>query len=347
MTARGITAADITGIVGIVPTPSRQGSDSAQAVDTVNLDETVRMVDLIVDSGVDVLLTNGTFGEVATLTYDELLAFNDAVISTVAHRIPVFCGASTLNTRDTISRGKKLMSLGADGLFAGRPMWLPLDDEQVVAYYSALVEAMPDAAFVVYDNTGVFKGKISSEAYGQLAKLPQIVAAKHLGVLPGNDAYKNDLEAVHGSFPLLPTADNWLTSLNAFPGEVPAAWSGDVACGPEPVLVLRDAIAAGAWDDAQVAHDGIVWATDPLFPDGDITKFMPYSIQIDRAEFESAGYITPGPARHPYGTAPSAYLEGGREVGRRWAELRARYAKEPKHVGAGYATSVVDFSDSV
>lgn len=347
MTARGITAADITGIVGIVPTPSKPGADRADAIDTVDLEETARMVELIVASGVDVLLTNGTFGEVATLTYEELLAFNDTVIRTVANRIPVFCGASTLNTRDTIARSLALMGLGADGLFVGRPMWLPLDDEQLVSYYAAVCDAVPAAAVVVYDNSGVFKGKISSAAYAALAEIPQIVASKHLGVLSGSDAYANDLAAVKGRFPLLPTADNWLTSLNAFPGEVPAAWSGDVACGPEPVLALRDAIAAGAWDDAQVAHDGIVWATDPLFPDGDITKFMPYSIQIDRAEFESAGYITPGPARHPYGTAPSAYLEGGREVGRRWAELRARYAKEPKHVGAGYATSVVDFSDSV
>ncbi len=334
MTGRRVSSSDIVGLVGIVPTPSKPGADRADAIDTVDLEETARMVELIVASGVDVLLTNGTFGEVATLTYEELLAFNDTVIRTVANRIPVFCGASTLNTRDTIARSLALMGLGADGLFLGRPMWLPLDDEQLVSYYAAVCDAVPAAAVVVYDNPGVFKGKISSAAYAALAEIPQIVASKHLGVLSGSDAYANDLAAVKGRFPLLPTADNWLPSLEAFPGEVPAAWSGDVACGPEPVMALRRAIVEGLWDDARTVHEDIAWAMEPLFPGGDISKFMPYSIQIDRAEFEAAGYIVPGPSRHPYGTAPAAYLEGGAEVGRRWAGIRQKYVAtlaEPDH----------------
>lgn len=331
MTAPRISASDITGIVGIVPTPSKPGADRADAVDTVNLDETVRMIDLVVEAGIDVLLTTGTFGEVATLTHDEWLAFNDVVIRTVAGRIPVFCGASTLNTRDTIARGRELMSLGADGLFAGRPMWLPLDDEQLVSFYSALADAIPEAALIVYDNAGVFKGKISSVAYAGLAEIPQIVASKHIGVTPGNDSYVKDHAAVRGRFPLLPTADNWVRSLREFPDGVPAAWSGDIACGPEPLTALRDAIVAGLDDDIEAISRDVVWATEPLFPDGDITKFMPYSIQIDRAEFEAAGYIVPGPARHPYGTAPASYVECGAEVGRRWKIIRAKYvaAKEP------------------
>ncbi|NWL10408.1 aldolase [Paenarthrobacter nitroguajacolicus] len=334
MSTPTVTSADITGIVGILPTPSKPGSDSPFATDTVDLDETIRMVERIVDSGVDVLLTNGTFGEVATLTYDELLTFNDAVLSAVDHRIPVFCGASTPNTRDTITRGRALMDLGAAGLFVGRPMWLPLDDKQLVSYHAAIAEAIPHAALVIYDNTGVFKGKISSEAYGGLAGIKQIVASKHLGALPGNDAYANDLAAVKGQFALLPTADNWLPTLEAFPGQVPAAWSGDVACGPEPVIALRNAIGASDWQTAKAVHDDIVWASETLFPNGDITKFMPYSIQIDRAEFEAAGYITPGPARHPYSTAPQEYLDGGAEVGRRWASLSSKYALTPSQGSA-------------
>ena len=322
---RQVSAQDISGIVGILPTPSKPGADRPDAVDTVDLDETARMVRRIVDAGVDVLLTNGTFGEAATLTHDELLAFNTAVIETVAGRVPVFSGATASNTRDTIMRGKELLQLGASGVFVGRPIWLPLDDFQLVDYYRALAEALPDAGIVVYDNTGVFKGKISPTAYAGLATIPQIVAAKHLGVMPGSDDYEHDLQAVNGSFPLLPMADTWLPTVSAFPGQVPAAWSGDVASGPEPVLALRDAIVAADVETAEGIHADLAWATAPLFPEGDIRKFMPYSIQIDRAEFAAAGYIVPGPARHPYNSAPPAYLEGGAEVGRRWALLCKRY----------------------
>jgi 4-(2-carboxyphenyl)-2-oxobut-3-enoate aldolase len=47
----------------------------------------------VVDAGIDVLLTNGTFGEGASVTLDELEAFAEVVVQTVAGRIPVFVGA--------------------------------------------------------------------------------------------------------------------------------------------------------------------------------------------------------------------------------------------------------------
>lgn len=67
-----------------MPTPSLPGADRPDAVDTVDLEETVRMTEAVVASGIDILMTNGTFGEMSTLTHDEVIAFNDAVIGTVA-----------------------------------------------------------------------------------------------------------------------------------------------------------------------------------------------------------------------------------------------------------------------
>ena len=171
-------ADDIRGLVGILPTPSLPGADQWDAADTVDLDETARMTEALVAAGVDVLMTNGTFGEAATLTLDELLAFNRVVVDTVAGRVPVFAGATTLNTRDTIDRGRRLAALGADGLFLGRPMWLALDDVQIVEYHRSIAEALPQLSQVVYDNPSAFKGKISSDVYARLATIPQVVAAK-------------------------------------------------------------------------------------------------------------------------------------------------------------------------
>ncbi|OLT33718.1 aldolase [Rhodococcus sp. CUA-806] len=322
MTTPALSASDITGVVGILPTPSLPGADHPEARDTVNLDETVRMTEAIVASGVDIIMTNGTFGEMSTLTRDEVLAFNDAVIGTVGGRIPVFSGATTLNTRDTISLAKEMRALGADGVFVGRPMWLPLDDRQIVDFYSAIAQTIPDAPIVAYDNPGVFKGKLSSSVYEGLARIPQIVAAKQTGG-PQFDA---DLAAVGSAIRLLPPADFWAGLAQRHPDSVTACWSGDVASGPAPLLALRDAIVAQDWDRTKELGAELDWACETLFPGGEISAFMQYSIQIDRAEFESAGYITPGPARAPYDTCPEPYLEGGAEVGRRWAQLQQKYA---------------------
>ena len=319
------TAADIQGVVAILPTPALPGADRWDATDTVDLAETERMTQALVESGVDIIMTNGTFGEGASLTLPEVLTFNDTVISTVRGRIPVFSGATTLNTRDTIDRGRQLTALGADGLFLGRPMWVALDERQIVEYHRSIAEALPGQSQVVYDNPSAFKGKISSQAYTELATIPQIVAAKHMGFSQMGERFVSDIAAVDGRIRLLALADDWLVTARRFPDEALACWSGDAACGPAPLLRLRDTIMGRNWDAAQVIHDEIAHAVSPLFPHGDFQVFSGYNIQIDRAEFEAAGWIRPGPTRQPYTSCPEEYLEGGRETGRRWAALHRRY----------------------
>lgn len=318
-------ADDIVGVAAILPTPATADADHWNSRDTVDLAETARLTEALVSAGVDLILTNGTFGECATLTLEELLAFNDAVVQTVSGRVPVFSGATTLNTRDTIDRGRQLQALGADGLFVGRPMWVALDDAQIVQFHAAIAEALPEMSQVAYDNPSAFKGKISPSVYGRLAGIPQIVAAKHMGLGLMGERFLHDLDAVAGRIRLLPVANDWATTAERLPDDITACWSGDVSCGPAPVLALRDAILSRDWARASAIQDEIGSALSPLFPEGSFEEFSKYNIQIDRAEFEAAAFFRPGPSRPPYTSCPDAYLEGGREAGRRWARLQTKY----------------------
>nr|WP_274636442.1 dihydrodipicolinate synthase family protein [Microbacterium bovistercoris] len=315
----------IDGIVGIVPTPSTPGSDDWRASDTIAVAESASMAARIVDAGVDVLLTNGTFGEASTLTERELYTFNATVVEAIAGRVPLFAGCTTLNTRDTITRARELVRLGVDGLFLGRPMWLPLDEAQIVTYYRSIAEALGDVPIVVYDNELAFKGAIPARAYEQLAEIPQIVGSKHTGIVSDRMAYTEAMAAIGGRFPLLPMLTQWVRTTEAFPGRVPAAWCGDVAAGPEPAIALRDALASGNADRIAEVDADIRWASETKFPEDGFEAFMQYSIQINREEFREAGFITPGPSRPPYIGAPVNYLEGGAEDGRRWRSLREKY----------------------
>ncbi|HWH25370.1 MAG TPA: dihydrodipicolinate synthase family protein [Pseudolysinimonas sp.] len=320
-----LTVDDIHGVVAILPTPSLPGADHWAATDTVDLVATEALTDSLVSAGVDVILTNGTFGEGAGLTEDEWATFNETVVAVVGNRVPVFTGVTTLNTRDTIARARRAQSLGADGLFLGRPMWVALDDEQIVTFHRSIAEALPDMSQIAYDNPSAFKGKISTEVYRQLATIPQIVAAKHMGLTLMGDRFIADLEAVAGRIRLLPIAEDWPASAQRFPDAVTACWSGDVSCGPAPALALRNAVLSQDWETAERIASEISDALSTLFPDGSFEEFSKYNIQIDRAEFEAAGYFPGGPTRPPYTTAPEAYLEGGRQAGRRWAALHEKY----------------------
>ncbi len=337
----GMTSSDISGVFGIVPTPALPGAERWDAVETVNLEESSRMTRAIIDGGVDALLTNGTFGECASLTFSELEAFVDAVVREASGRIPVFAGATTLNTRDTIARGRALLEIGADGLFVGRPMWLPLDGSQIVRFYRDIAEALPGTPLIVYDNPGAFKGKISPTTYAELSQIPEIVAAKHVGLLSGG-SFIADLRAVEGRIRLLPLESDWYYLARLFPSEVTACWSGNVACGPAPVVRLRDAVNKRDWRTAERISDDLNWALEQLFPDGSFEAFLRYSIQIDNAQFAGAGFIRPGPTRPPYTSAPDGYLDAARVCGQRWTELQERYSfKGPSGVVDSFEQSEI------
>lgn len=329
-----LTPEDITGVVGIIPTPSTATADRWDEGNTVDLGATVDLVDAVVHDGVDVLMTNGTFGECASLTWAETQDFVTAVVETVAGRVPVFAGATTLNTRDTVARARRLHELGADGVFVGRPMWLPLDDQGIVQFYSTICEALPHVPLVLYDNPGAFKGKISPSVYRVLSRLPQIVASKHMGLELGGGAFIDDLRAVEGRLRLLPLETDWYYCARLFPEQIKACWSGNVACGPSPAVRLRDLIKAQQWDECSKLSDEINEALQPLYPGGNFAEFLKYSIQLDNAQFQAAGYVRTGPTRPPYTEVPQQYCEGASEAGRRWAVLHQRYQTHEKQPSA-------------
>lgn len=317
-----ITPQDINGILGILPTPATADADQWTSTKTVNLEETAKLVTAVVKASIENLATTGTFGEGMSLLQDEVFDFVDCVLQTSQHKVPLFVGVNTLNTRETVERCRKILGkFPVDGFLLGRPMWLPMDDQAIVDYYKALAAALPGVALIPYDNPIAFKGKISPAVYRELAKIPEVVAAKHTG---GPNLVK-DLEAVGNDVTLLPIDLEWCTSAEQHPDQLRAAWSGNVACCPEPIAALSRAIKQRDWTRAKQLSERLGWATAPQFPDGDLVKFMAYSIQIGRGRFLGAGLINPGPARPPYVHVPQALLDGGLEAGRRMKQVQEEY----------------------
>jgi 4-(2-carboxyphenyl)-2-oxobut-3-enoate aldolase len=313
----------LTGVLAIMPTPATGDASDPKATDTVDHEEARRAASALVADGVDAIMINGTFGEAATLTWDELHAFTRTVVDEVAHRVPVFGGATTLNTRDTIARARALGELGVDGLLLGRPMWSPCDDETIVDFYRHVAAGTPELGIVVYDNPVSFRGKISTAVYAQLARIPQVIAAKYPALGP---AFAADLDAMGDGMRLLPLAREWYEAARRAPGRVPACWSGSASCGPAPDLAMRDALRAGRLDDAERIADALGIASETFFPEGSFELFSRYNVPLEKIRIDEAGYIKAGPCRPPYIHCPEEYAEGARESGRRLAKLHRELA---------------------
>ena len=57
-----LTAADITGAWAIIPTPAKDDASDWRAEDTVDLQETARVVEELIRAGIDGILSLGTLG---------------------------------------------------------------------------------------------------------------------------------------------------------------------------------------------------------------------------------------------------------------------------------------------
>ena len=302
----------------MLPTPATADADHWSCEQSIDLDETARMADMVVSRGIQILMTAGSFGEGASLTWKEHQLLTDCLVQSVGGRSLIFAGATTLNTRDTIERGRGLIALGADGLFLGRPMWMSLDQVDIVRFYSDVAEALPNVPLIIYDNGLAFKAKIATETYEALSRIPAIIATKHIG----GPAIVDDLRAAGRTMRVLPVDSQWAALAREFPDEAVACWSGNVADGPEPLSALNQAVLSRDWERADRICSRLAWAQSAMFPGGKIENFVDYNVPIARARLEGSGLVKSGPPRPPYLYAPDDYWEGGRETGRRWATLR-------------------------
>ena len=318
--AQKYTAQDLVGIVGIVPTPSTPDSARWDTDNTIETSVTTAMIQGAAPA-VDALLTLGTFGEGATVTELEVAAFMRIVVSE-SGKTPVFAGATTLNTRDTIRRARMLLDIGVDGLFLGRPMWCEMDDDAIVGFYSDIAEALPEVPVILYDNPSAFKSKLSPALYSRLSEIPTLIGAKYTFLGP---QYADDVEACGDRIRLLPMDADWLDAHRIVGDAAAACWSPSAACGTEPLERLRNAMVSSDWVAAEAISQEIKYAYSTLMPQGDFASFSRYNIPLDKARIAAAGVIDPGPPRPPYQTAPQSYLDGATEAGTRWAELRSSY----------------------
>ncbi|MHB2166194.1 dihydrodipicolinate synthase family protein [Alsobacter sp. R-9] len=316
-----ITVDAIRGIVGILPTPSTPDADHWSCEQSVDLEATAAMVRMVVDAGVGILMTGGSFGEGPTLTWREHRAFTDAIVQAHGGKALLFAGVTTLNTRDTIERARGLVALGADGLFLGRPMWMAMDHPAIVRFYADVAEACPGVPIVVYDNEFAFKGKIATETYRELSRNRSIVATKHIG----GPSIVDDLLAVEGRMRVLPIDAQWGKLARAHPDAALACWTGNVADGPEPLVALARAVEARDWDRADHIGARMWWAQAPMFPGGKLENFVDYNIPIAHGRLWGSKLVRTGPPRPPYLFAPDGHVEGGIETGRRWESLRREF----------------------
>jgi trans-o-hydroxybenzylidenepyruvate hydratase-aldolase len=318
---------DVNGAWAILPTPAKDNASDWRSTDTVDLDETARVVEALIAAGVDGLLSLGTYGEAATLTWDEKRAFIETVVATVRGRVPYFCGTTALHTREVIRQTRIAADIGVDGTMLGVPMWCAADLPTAVEFYRNVAEACPDTAICVYANAEAFKFTFPRPFWAAAAKIRQIVCCKYLNIAQ----LHTDL-TLAPSIRFLPVEADYYAAARMAPTEITAFWSSGALCGPVATLRLRDEVVEAKrtndWSAAKRLADKMAAADIGLFPKGEFAEFSKYNIGLEKERMNTAGWLKAGPVRPPYHVIPPDYLEGARRSGRAWAELNRELVRE-------------------
>ncbi len=315
----------LNGLYAIIPTPAKDGAEAWDAVDTVDLAETERVVRKLVDAGAAGLVALGTTGECATLTPSEYEAFVDCVLSTIGGRIPTFIGVSALGLHEVVARTRFSKARGATGILAGLPQWQPCTEDMAVEFYRTLSAAFPDLQIMIYANSRAFRFPFGPSFLRRIVDAaPTVTSAKFARPADFPAAQK----AVGGKIHLLPSDSTMMAFYDMDPEATTACWSTAASMGPEPSFAIVDAIREGRIDDARKVAKDIAWAGEPLAPFvADPEVFASYNIQVEKIRISAAGYCNAGPVRPPYHVVPDDLVVRSRENAARWNTLRTKYAR--------------------
>ena len=135
----------LKGALAAAVTPLRDGG---KALDE---DAFVPYLDFLAAGGLDGILALGTTGEGILLSEDERKRAAELFVDAAGDEfdVAVHCGAQT--TAETVALSAHAAELGADAVAVIGPPYYPLDEQALVAHFSAAAEACAPLPFYLYE----------------------------------------------------------------------------------------------------------------------------------------------------------------------------------------------------
>src|SRR5206468_2404258 len=97
-----VTAKDVQGVMAMMPSFSTKDAGDLTSKNSIDVDNLKTGVDRMINDGIDVITTTGSFGECYNLHWDEYKTLAVAAVDAVKKRVPLFIGATSPNTREFV-----------------------------------------------------------------------------------------------------------------------------------------------------------------------------------------------------------------------------------------------------
>lgn len=134
-------------------------------------------LDYYIENGVHGIAINGSTGEFAAQSLEELKRVMDAAVEIVGDRVPLISGTAACSTRRVIELTMYAEDAGVDGALIVPPFYSKIDEEEVYQHFRAIDEAV-NIPIMVYNNPWTSKIDIPPEGLARLAELDNVQYVK-------------------------------------------------------------------------------------------------------------------------------------------------------------------------
>jgi len=176
-----------------------------------------RIINYVIDGGVNYIVALGTTGESITLTKDEKKALISYVIEAIDHRVPLVVGIGGNNTQDVINSVRYADLEGVDGILSVAPYYNRPTQRGLFQHFKAIATSSP-IPVILYNVPGRTSCNISSdtclelahecenivgikEASGDISQIMRIIKGKpdNFSVVSGDDMMTIPIIAAGGT----------------------------------------------------------------------------------------------------------------------------------------------------
>lgn len=187
----------------------------------VDPDALGRLLEPLVETGVDSIGLLGSTGGYVYLTRAERRRAVEAAAEHVGGRVPLVVGVGALRTDEARALAREAQAAGAQALLLAPVSYTPLTEEEVYQHYRAVAGAT-DLPLCIYNNPGTTHFAFSDGLLARLAEIETIKAVKM--PLPGTSSLEEELARLRPQLP----------------ADFAIGYSGDWGCA-EALLVGADA----------------------------------------------------------------------------------------------------------
>jgi len=144
---------------------------------TIDLEATLRHLDVMIAAGVHGLIMLGTVGENCSLEPAEKRQILQAVVDHVGGRVPVLAGVAENTTAAACRFAADCQKLGLNGLMVLPAMVYKADPRETIAHFRSVARAS-DLPIMVYNNPVSYHVDVTPAMLNDLADEPTLVAVK-------------------------------------------------------------------------------------------------------------------------------------------------------------------------